>query len=100
MSKSKLIEIIKQLKQELKEDVTKSGNTFLAMVSDDKMFLTEDVGVILERSDNEPENDCYVDLVRWDNINNRYISPVGEREYKYAQPITMNLIEDYIIGEE
>ncbi len=100
MSKSKLIEIIKQLKQELKEDVTKSGNTFLAMVSDDKMFLTEDVGVILERSEQGPEEDCWIELVGWNSELNAYVSRFGEVEYKYAQPITMNLIEDYIIGEE
>ncbi len=100
MSKSKLIEIIKELKQQIKQDVTKSERTFLAMVSDDMMFLSEDVGVILERSEEGPEEHCYIDLVRWNNELRRYVSGFGEREYKYAQPITMNLIEDYIIGKE
>lgn len=106
MTKAELIKIIEKLQV---GDLTKTGQKFLAIVSDEEDFSKcGNIGTFLKECEtyNSEEiertygSDIFIDLVYWDKTNEQYVGVVGGMIWKYAVPVTdINLLKPFVIGE-
>lgn len=106
MTKAELIKIIEKLQF---GDLTKTGQKFLAIVSEDNDCLEgETIQTFLKScetfSSEEIESsygaEIFIDLVYWDKTCKKYVGVIGGSLWNYVLPITdINLLKPFVIGE-